>query len=148
MRISAKGQYALAAVIEIAEQTSDGGVVPAANIAEAIGISKLSLEQTMLLLKKGDVIYSTKGAKGGYQLARDPKEITVFDILMHVENTLLETMENTVLEQSYEIEKTLRKLVFDPLDQAIIGQLCSITLQELIEQVGKNRNNDSFMINM
>lgn len=148
MRISAKGQYALAAIIEIAEQTSDGGVVPAVNIAEAIGISKLSLEQTMLLLKKGDVIYSTKGAKGGYQLARDPKTITVLDILMHVENTLLETMENTVLEQSYEIEKTLQKLVFEPLDQSIIDQLSSITLQELIDRAGQNRTNNSFMINM
>ena len=148
MRISAKGQYALAAIIEIAKHTQAGKLISAADIATILGISKLSLEQTILLLKKGDVIVSIKGAKGGYKLAREPQSISVFDILMQVENSLIEKMDNTVLHQIPATESALQESVFKKLDHFIERCLAGISLQQLLNEEEQERNNQSFMINL
>lgn len=78
MRVSAKGRYALAAIVEIASQTRSGGIISVINIANTLDISKIYLEQVLSQLKKRGIIFSLKGSRGGYQLAREPRSITVF----------------------------------------------------------------------
>ncbi|MCL2011816.1 MAG: Rrf2 family transcriptional regulator [Cystobacterineae bacterium] len=148
MRISAKGRYALAALVEVARQTQKRAVVSVVSIAERLGISKIFLEQIALLLKKGGLLQSTKGAKGGYQLAREANKISAFHVLSIVENTLLEKTDNTVLEASPTTEAALREKVFNPLDKAVEACLSRITLQELLEYADLQNNEQAFMLNI
>lgn len=148
MRISAKGRYALASIIEIARRAGEKELISVANISGTLGISKIYLEQVLSLLKKGGIISSLKGSKGGYQLAREPGNITVMDILLIVENTLVEPSDNTVEEQSPAIEMALREKVFDNLDEAIKACLEGITIQELLDYAEHQRAEQSFMLNM
>jgi Rrf2 family protein len=81
MRISAKSRYALAAVIHMARLWGTGEPVTVPSIAEKLGLSKIYLEQSFALLRRGGLVGASKGAQGGYLLAPAAEEITVFDVL-------------------------------------------------------------------
>ena len=97
VRISAKGRYGLAAVIYMAKFHQNGEYITILKISEALGISKIYLEQTFSLFKKrAEIVTSIKGAQGGYRLARMPIDITVFEVLSAIETSLFEKTEETV----------------------------------------------------
>ncbi|MCL2831236.1 MAG: Rrf2 family transcriptional regulator [Betaproteobacteria bacterium] len=148
MRISAKGRYALAALIEIARQTQKGGIVSILSISGRLGISKIFLEQIAVSLKKSGMIQSTKGAKGGYQLAREARAISALDVLSAIENTLMEKADHTVSRQSPSSEAAMKTMVFDPLDQAIEDSLSGVTIQDLLEYADRQNSEQAFMLNI
>lgn len=145
MRLSAKGRYAIAATIRMAENYQNGDRMTVIDISERLGISKIYLEQVFSLLKKGGVLSSTKGAQGGYSLMRHPQEITALDILLPIESTLFENTEPSVAEKAPDIEKTMESDLFTPLDSAINNTLKSITLEDLVTATQNNRSNEEFV---
>jgi len=147
MRISAKGRYALAALMEIARQTRVGEVVSVVSISEKLGISKIFLEQAVAALKREAIIVSTKGARGGYQLAREARAITTLEVLSALENTLMEKADSTVSGPSPSTEAALR-MVFDKLDQTIAACLSGVTVQDLLEYADRQNDEQAFMLNI
>lgn len=145
MRISVKGRYALAATISMAENFDSGECMTVASISERLGISKIYLEQVFSLLKRGGIVSSIKGAQGGYQLARMPQQIKVYDILSSVEVTLFEPTEATVLAKAPEIEAAMRSAAFDKLDSAVLNALSQVTLYDLMTEVEKNKAGNELM---
>lgn len=145
MRISAKGRYALAAVIDMAQQHANGEYITLLSISEKLGISKIYLEQVFSLLKRSALVLSVKGAQGGYQLARAPEQITVLDILLAVEQALLEPAQETVAEKAPAVEAALRLSVFELLDQAVSAALGSVTLADLVNETEKHKAEQAMM---
>lgn len=145
MRISAKGRYALAATIHLAQKYDAGEFTTVLSIAERFGISKIYLEQVFSLLKRGNVVTSVKGAQGGYQLARPPKALTLYDILSAVELTLFEQNDDTVGKIVPEIEKTLVESVYNVLDDALKKTLTKITLEQLVHAAESHKSDDGLM---
>jgi Rrf2 family protein len=80
MKISAKEQYGLRAVAELAARHGDGPV-PLNEVAQAQGISLAYLEQIVPALRSAGLVVSKRGAKGGYELALSPDRVTVGDVL-------------------------------------------------------------------
>ncbi len=145
MRISAKGRYALASTISLAELYKSGEFISLITLSEKLGISKIYLEQVFSLLKHGDIVNSVKGSKGGYQLSRMPKEITVMDVLITTELSLFEPTSETVNEKAPEIDDTIREDVFDVLDNVVKATLREITLADLLERVQKRKGIEGLM---
>jgi Rrf2 family protein len=145
MRISTKGRYALAAMTHMAAHYDNGENLTVISIAERLGTSKIYLEQIFSLLKRSGLLNSVKGALGGYQLVRVPRQITVADILSAVELSLFEETKNTVSDNAPEIDKAIRLTVFDVLDKSIKDTLIHITLEELVIAAEKNRTDDRMM---
>jgi len=87
LRISTRGSYALEAVLAIAlfpaEQT-----ISIREISERTQISDNYLEQIFSLLRKSKIISSSRGAYGGYQLARPAGKIYVGDVLRATEKSI------------------------------------------------------------
>ena len=81
MLFSAKAEYACVAMLELAARYADPQPVRLADIANKHGISDRFLVQILLDLKRAGLVDSTRGAAGGYQLARNPDDITLDDIL-------------------------------------------------------------------
>jgi Rrf2 family cysteine metabolism transcriptional repressor len=81
MLFSAKAEYACVAMLELAARHSDPRPVRLADIANKHGISDRFLVQILLDLKRAGLVDSTRGAAGGYQLARSPDDVTLYDIL-------------------------------------------------------------------
>lgn len=85
--ISAKGIYGVSAVLELALR-HDGGAMQIRDIAVAQRIPQHYLEQILVVLKRGGIVKSFRGAQGGYALAADPAEIRLLDILTLLEGPI------------------------------------------------------------
>ena len=145
MRISAKGRYALAAMVSMAQQYGNGECITVISISDKLGISKIYLEQVFSLLKRGSVVSSVKGAQGGYMLTRMPSQISVFDVLSAVESTLFEATEETVGKKSPQTDAAMQALVFAPLDAAVKTSLESVSLEDLVHEVEKHSADQGLM---
>jgi Rrf2 family cysteine metabolism transcriptional repressor len=87
MHFSAKEQYGLRAMAELAARYGEGPV-PLSEVAQSQGISLATLEQVVAPLRRAGLLVSTRGASGGYALARGPEEVTVADVLRALEGNL------------------------------------------------------------
>ena len=146
MRISAKGRYALAAVISMAQQhPQNDGSITLISISERLGISKIYLEQVFSLLKRGELVTSVKGAQGGYLLSASPSHISVLDVLTAVETGLFDRTEETVIEKAPEIEYAMRESAFQVLDDAVAAALSQVSLEDLVLASEKHKGDDAAM---
>lgn len=84
MKLSTKGRYGLKAMVDLAVEYGSS-LVSVATLARNQGISEAYLEQLIGLLRKAELITSTRGALGGYTLSRPPEEISVRDVLTVLE---------------------------------------------------------------
>jgi Rrf2 family protein len=89
MRISAKAEYACAAMLELAACYTEPQPVRIRAIADAQGISARFLVQILLQLKTAGLVASIRGASGGYQLARAPEAITLASIITAIDDRTL-----------------------------------------------------------
>jgi Rrf2 family protein len=81
MNLSAKTEYACLAMLELAKEYDSGEPLQLRRIAAEHGIPARFLVQILLQLKGAGLVVSTRGAAGGYRLARPPHEITLADVI-------------------------------------------------------------------
>jgi Rrf2 family protein len=86
VRVSAKVDYALRAVIELA--ASGDGPVKGERIAQAQEIPLKFLENILGDLRHAGIVRSQRGLEGGYWLARAPDELTVAEVVRAVEGPI------------------------------------------------------------
>lgn len=84
---SKKGQYALRALYELARRIDDGPT-KISTIAEAQKIPRRFLEVILHQLKGSGMVTSKRGFYGGYILTKQPRQVTVGDVLRYVEKDL------------------------------------------------------------
>lgn len=145
MRVSAKGRYGLAAMIELSWLSQEERHVPVVQLANNLGISKIYLEQIFALLKRGGLVVSVKGAQGGYRLARPAREINVCEILKASEQILFEPTEESVGDKAPSVEAVMQEYVFTPLSEAIEAALEKIKLSDLVDDYVNRKNQNNFM---
>ena len=88
MRLSTKSRYGLRAIFDIAYHCGNESC-QIQDISRRQNISQRYLEQIFQSLKKAGILRSKRGPQGGYILAKDPKEITVREIIHATEGDLL-----------------------------------------------------------
>lgn len=87
MRLSTRSEYGLRALAALAVK-GDSSPVPLRELATSESISEQYLEQIFVELRRAGFVHSVRGAKGGYLLARPPREISVGDLLAILEGDL------------------------------------------------------------
>jgi Rrf2 family protein len=121
MKFSIKVQYALQALLTLA-QSYESGAVQIGEIAKTQQIPVRFLEQLLLQMKKSGLLASQRGMLGGYSLAKHPSEINLlevveilegkielagkrmkkvpvlFDAMSDVQSKLMETLKNVTIE--------------------------------------------------
>ncbi|MFG1777393.1 RrF2 family transcriptional regulator [Micromonospora sp. NPDC049051] len=93
MRLSARVDYALRAVAELASVTGDSGPgrsrpVTADQIARAQEIPPKFLESILLQLRRGGIVQAQRGPEGGYWLARPAGEISLAEVIRVIDGPL------------------------------------------------------------
>ncbi|MFD7061826.1 RrF2 family transcriptional regulator [Streptomyces sp. NPDC059906] len=88
MRISARADYAVRAVLELAVR-EDGSPVKAEDVAAVQDIPHKFLEGILGDLRRGGVVESRRGGGGGYRLARGASQITVADVIRAVDGPIV-----------------------------------------------------------
>ena len=89
MRISAKVDYALRGLTELAAlEAEHGRAVTRDQMASAQEIPIAFLENILLELKRGGIVHSVRGQQGGFRLARPADQITMADVIRTLEGPL------------------------------------------------------------
>src|SRR3990172_10939313 len=86
MKFSAKSEYALRALVDMTNYYRQGPV-GVREIAARQSIPERFLEQQITVLGKAGLVKSQRGAQGGVTLARDPDDITVYEIIEALEGS-------------------------------------------------------------
>ena len=89
MKITTKGRYAVAIMLELANNYEKGTFLSLKDISKSEGISLKYLEKIMLDLKKEVFFITSRGQEGGYKLAHDPSFYKLSDILNAVEREIV-----------------------------------------------------------
>jgi len=87
MKLTAKGRYAVTAMLDLAVHEKDGPI-SLADISERQGISLSYLEQLFAKLRRNELVKSVRGPGGGYQLSRGASEIFVAQIIDSVDENV------------------------------------------------------------
>lgn len=87
MRLSARSEYGLLALIDLAT-AAGGGPLATRELAESRGIPAAFLEQLLADLRRAGLVRSTRGPRGGFSLSRDPREISALDIVEALEGSI------------------------------------------------------------
>jgi Rrf2 family protein len=91
MRMTAKSEYGLLAMIDLA--SCEGDVpVSAREVSERQAIPGKYLEQLLVALRKAGLVKALRGAHGGFVLARPASEITVLQIVEALEGPVAATV--------------------------------------------------------
>ena len=135
MKISTKGRYALRMLLELAAHQDDG-FISLKEISEHQDISKKYLEQIVPMLNKSGILRTNRGNRGGYMLAKSPRECSVGDVLRATEGSLAPV---TCLE--YDVNDCPRAgfcptlFVWEGLNKAGTEYLDGITLQDILDRM-------------
>jgi Rrf2 family iron-sulfur cluster assembly transcriptional regulator len=87
MKLTAKGRYAVTAMLDLAVH-EDEGPISLADISERQGISLSYLEQLFAKLRRNGLVKSVRGPGGGYQLSRGSSQIFVAEIIDSVDENV------------------------------------------------------------
>lgn len=89
MRITTWAEYGLIVTLHLARRPDDAPV-PARDLAAHEQLPGDYVEQILLKLRRAGIVDSVRGAKGGYRLARPPREVTVRDVMEAAEDRTFE----------------------------------------------------------
>jgi len=85
MRITTWAEYGVICALHLARRTAEGPVA-GRELAQREKLPADYVEQIMLRLRRAGVVESTRGARGGYALARPPQAITVREVISAAEH--------------------------------------------------------------
>ena len=129
VKISAKSEYACLALLALARLGPEDPPIRIREISEAYDIPERYLVQILLQLKGAGLVTSTRGASGGYRLARPAAQISVGEVLTAVEGPDVSTREalmpaTRALASVWEDVRAAERAV---LERTSIAQLAELT---------------------
>jgi Rrf2 family protein len=131
MKLSTKGRYGIKAMVDLAIRYGEEPV-SIKSIAERQNISEYYLEQLFSPLRKANIIKSIRGAQGGYVLSREPKDITMAEIMDVLEGPveISDCLEENTCSN---IECCATRGFWARIKESIDSVLESTTLQDMVD---------------
>ena len=135
MRVSTRARYGVNAVYELAKNYNKG-TVAIKLISEEQDIPVQYLEQLIVKLRKAGIVESQRGAKGGYKLSKDPKDITAWEVIMCLEGDFA-----PVHCKNYEVDGCSHdgccagRIVWEKVNDCIKTAVGNITFQDLLDEI-------------
>ena len=142
MRMSAKAEYAVRAMVQLA--TVDGGVrVTTDDLAQAQGIPPQFLVDILSDLRNDRLVRSHRGRDGGYELARPGDEISIADVLRSIDGPLASVRDVGLGDLPYsgptaaltDVWRALRASMRSVLEETSLADVATGTLPDHIAQM-------------
>ncbi|HLS07589.1 cysteine metabolism transcriptional regulator CymR [Lentibacillus sp.] len=136
MKISTKGRYGLTIMLELARKYGSGPI-SLKTIAREKELSEHYLEQLASPLRNAGLIKSVRGAYGGYELTKDPRDIKTGDIIRVLEGPIspVEGIEN---------EEPAKQALWIRVRDAVKDVLDTTTLEDL-KRHENDQQQDAYM---
>jgi len=141
MKLSTRSRYAARAIIEIAKQKGEKPITRKV-ICESQQISSSYLENILIILKNQGIIKTIRGPRGGYSLAKDPADITMFDIVSVFEGSISAVHCVDDPSNCSRYEQCPTKIVWEELMKSQRTVLQSFTIEKLMVNQGEGQNSD------
>ncbi len=131
MQLSKKSRYGLRALIDLA-LAPQNQYISLSNIAERGAIPAQFLEQVFASFRRAGLVKALKGPQGGYQLAKNPKDITVAEVLEILEGSYqIASEEVSAEERCYAVLETIQTQLVAPFNDMMERFLTGLTLEDL-----------------
>ena len=132
LKLSKKADYALIAVRHLATHRAQFSL-SASDIAEVYGVSAPLLAKVLQRLAKNGLLTARHGSSGGYQLARDPNDISALDVINAVDGPVVITScvtnhGNCDQSSTCTIREPLRRV-----NESIAQVLRSVTISQMAQ---------------
>ncbi len=126
MRLSTRATYGLRLCFMLAVAKSP---LSAAQLVKQTDVTMKYLEKLLAMLKRGGIVVSFRGKTGGYELARDPKNISVMDMLVALDDGFVAP--DCVAGKCDDMYCPNRR-VFSKINDGINGVLSSVSLFDIV----------------
>jgi Rrf2 family protein len=133
LKLTKKADYGLMALKYLAEHP-ETPALSAKDVADAYGIPAQLLAKILQRLTKTGLLRSHAGMNGGYVLARDPRQISAFEVIHAIDGPLFIT---SCIKGAKSCDLTTNCTIKEPLarvNETIIGVLKSISIHDLAER--------------
>lgn len=141
MKVSTRGEYGMRAMVELSRRYGEGPT-PLATVANASVVPVAYLEQLIAPLREKNLVVSTRGAHGGYELARDPSEILVGEVYRALEGPVapMDCVSEVPTEDICPlIEGCVTRIAWVKVRDSIIDVLDSTSLADLLHEAQSAR---------
>lgn len=131
MWVSTRAQYGMRALVEIALSSEPTSLKV---VSDRQGISQHYLEQIIAVLRRAGIVESTRGAYGGYHVARPLSEITALEVVELMEGSLAPV---PCVEEDHTCEHEghcSTKTLWNEVDTAVREVLGRTTLAQLVAE--------------
>jgi Rrf2 family protein len=132
MKISTKGRYGLRVLLDIATHQENGPVI-LRDIAKRQRISEKYLWQVINPMKSAGFVNSSRGAKGGYMLAKGSAEITLLDVINVLEGPICVVDCVDEPESCDRSSVCVARGVWNKIEASIKATMAEITLKQVVE---------------
>jgi Rrf2 family protein len=136
---SSKTEYALLALLELARYYDRGEPLQIRQIAAQQEIPDRYLEQLLATLRRGGIVRSQRGAKGGYLLAREPWKITLFDAISALEG---EDLDRVNITSTQKLENAVVADIWQEVHRRAHELLQGYTLKDICDRVDARKQLD------
>lgn len=133
VRLSKLSDYAVVVLMRL-EATRPGGVQTAPGIAQATGLAEPTVAKVLKQLAQSNLVASTRGARGGYALARPLTQVSIADVIAAVEGpvAIAACVDGATDVCDCECSCQVRGR-WDMVNNAIRQALAAITLADMIK---------------
>jgi Rrf2 family protein len=145
MRMSAKAEYAVRAMVQLAS-ADDGGLVKTEDLAAAQGIPPQFLVDILSDLRTDALVRSHRGREGGYQLSRPPAEISIADVLRCIDGPLASVRDIEPADMSYsgpttalsDLWRALRASMRSVLEETSLADVAASKLPAHVDRLAQD----------
>ncbi|MGL4850280.1 MAG: RrF2 family transcriptional regulator [Clostridium sp.] len=130
MKLSTKGRYGVKAMVDLAVNYGESPV-SIKTISKRQHISEYYLEQLFSPLRKAKLIRSIRGAQGGYVLNKEPKDITVADIMYILEGPIeiADCIDGVACDN---VDCCATRMLWKRIKESIDEVMEGVTLQDIV----------------
>jgi len=123
MEVTKAVKVALNTLVDIASHSTNGQLVPVPEIAQRLKMSISRIELLLRPLRESGLVIGIKGRTGGYQLLKDPRMITIKDIVLAM---------NRIKKRKVEVSDIAKDL-YQSLEAYMMSCISNVTLASAIK---------------
>lgn len=128
-------QTAIAVALDIAFHTGrGGGLASAPEIAGRLGTARRGLEPVLQALSRAGLLESVRGPRGGYRLARRPRDLRLAELVAAIGEQAAAAPEGTEPALSGALQGAVVAPLWGDLDALLRERLAALTLEDLLRR--------------
>jgi Rrf2 family transcriptional regulator, iron-sulfur cluster assembly transcription factor len=132
MKLTARGHYSVKALLDLSLQPRFGPT-SVKSIAKRQDLPATYLEKLLIEMRRAGLVQSVRGSQGGYQLAREPAQISLGQILEAVGETIEPLPRHS--RDASQAEDWVTFCLWNQLHKKLVAALYSISLEDLYYDV-------------